>query len=122
MDIEIARYIITWYSSLLTLEEAAALKHKDSIFKLLTAADMESTEAYEARKQLLQKQGWVSGNPKVLSMVEKENDRMIIEMATDVLARSGDKVYFNRCPKCGSLARTPKAKQCRACFHSWHSS
>ena len=26
----------------------------------------------------------------------------------------------NNCPKCGKLARTPKAKQCRYCFYNWH--
>lgn len=26
---------------------------------------------------------------------------------------------INNCPKCGKLARTPKAKQCRHCFFSW---
>tara|TARA_B100000674_G_C37837410_1_gene913572 strand:- start:55 stop:384 length:330 start_codon:yes stop_codon:yes gene_type:complete len=27
---------------------------------------------------------------------------------------------MNYCPKCDSLARTPKAKQCYKCFHKWH--
>ena len=25
-----------------------------------------------------------------------------------------------RCPKCDRVLRTPKAKQCRWCFHDWH--
>lgn len=27
---------------------------------------------------------------------------------------------INNCPKCGKLARTPKAKQCRYCQFDWH--
>ena len=27
---------------------------------------------------------------------------------------------FKRCPHCGRLLRTPKAKQCRWCFRGWH--
>jgi hypothetical protein len=27
---------------------------------------------------------------------------------------------INRCPKCNRVARTPRAKQCRWCFHDWH--
>ena len=27
---------------------------------------------------------------------------------------------INRCPQCGKIARTPKAKQCRWCHHDWH--
>jgi uncharacterized C2H2 Zn-finger protein len=26
----------------------------------------------------------------------------------------------NRCPRCGEVAKTPKAKQCRFCKHDWH--
>jgi rRNA maturation endonuclease Nob1 len=26
---------------------------------------------------------------------------------------------FNNCPNCGKLARTPEAKQCSHCGHSW---
>ena len=26
----------------------------------------------------------------------------------------------NLCPKCKRVARTPRAKQCRWCFHDWH--
>ncbi len=26
---------------------------------------------------------------------------------------------LNFCPKCNRLARTPKARQCRHCFHTW---
>lgn len=26
---------------------------------------------------------------------------------------------LNYCPKCGKLTRTPKARQCRHCYHKW---
>lgn len=31
-----------------------------------------------------------------------------------------EKVFFNNCPKCGKLAITPQAKQCRFCSYNWH--
>lgn len=31
-----------------------------------------------------------------------------------------DEIELNLCPKCGKIARTPWAKQCRFCFHGWH--
>lgn len=31
-----------------------------------------------------------------------------------------EKVFLNNCPKCNKLARTPYARQCRHCGHSWH--
>ncbi|MFT3703493.1 MAG: hypothetical protein QM802_14045 [Agriterribacter sp.] len=31
-----------------------------------------------------------------------------------------DELGLNLCPKCGKIARTPLAKQCRFCFYDWH--
>ena len=31
-----------------------------------------------------------------------------------------DELKLNLCPACGKVARTPLAKQCQCCFHSWH--
>lgn len=45
---------------------------------------------------------------------EKEN------VAKIILEEYPEKVFFNYCPKCKSLTRTPQAKQCKQCFHNWH--
>ena len=37
-----------------------------------------------------------------------------------ILAECRDGVFLNRCPRCGRVARTPTAKQCRYCRHDWH--
>ena len=42
------------------------------------------------------------------------------ELAKLILDKFRDKVFFNNCPKCEQLARTPSAKQCRFCGHDWH--
>lgn len=39
-----------------------------------------------------------------------------------ILAECRDRVFLNRCPRCGRVARTPTAKQCRYCRHDWHAS
>ena len=44
---------------------------------------------------------------------------MEVAIAERILTRSRDEV-LNNCPKCGALARTPRAKQCRHCGHDWH--
>lgn len=31
-----------------------------------------------------------------------------------------NEIVLNLCPKCKKVARTPKAKQCQFCFHTWH--
>lgn len=37
-----------------------------------------------------------------------------------ILNERKDDIFFNRCPKCNEFALTPKAKQCRYCYHQWH--
>jgi hypothetical protein len=32
-----------------------------------------------------------------------------------------DQIELNCCSRCGALARTPKARQCRFCRYNWHS-
>lgn len=36
------------------------------------------------------------------------------------LLREHEAEVLNPCPRCGAMARTPRAKQCSRCFHDWH--
>jgi ribosomal protein L40E len=56
---------------------------------------------------------------KTSELVAMGRKRMEIEIAMRLLNRSIDEV-INNCPKCGRLARTPRAKQCRQCGYDWH--
>jgi hypothetical protein len=40
-------------------------------------------------------------------------------LADKLIQDHREEVFANSCPKCGKLPRTPKAKQCPWCFHSW---
>jgi hypothetical protein len=31
-----------------------------------------------------------------------------------------DEIFLNYCPQCTELCRTPKARMCVQCGHSWH--
>jgi len=37
-----------------------------------------------------------------------------------VVAECGERVFVNRCPRCGRIVRTPKAQQCFWCGYDWH--
>lgn len=37
-----------------------------------------------------------------------------------IYANHKHELNLNLCPKCGKIARTPLAKQCRFCFYDWH--
>jgi|SRR4051812_37298531 hypothetical protein len=56
---------------------------------------------------------------KTNQLVELGKEQMQIRIAERLLKESGNTV-INNCPKCGKLARTPRAKQCRHCNHDWH--
>jgi hypothetical protein len=51
-------------------------------------------------------------------LVQLGMEKMQLKIAERLLKESGDEI-INNCPKCGQLARTPKAKQCRYCGHDW---
>lgn len=37
-----------------------------------------------------------------------------------VLREDHDLSFVNRCPRCGRIVRTSKARQCMWCHHDWH--
>ncbi len=40
-------------------------------------------------------------------------------IAQRILRDNPDRVYFNKCPKCGALARYLRARVCPTCGHTW---
>ena len=40
-------------------------------------------------------------------------------MAADAVDMHGSDIHFERCPKCGALAKTPVAEQCLDCKAEW---
>lgn len=48
---------------------------------------------------------------------EVEFRRRVVER---ILREYASEVVLNRCPRCEGLCRTPRAKQCFRCGHSWH--
>ncbi len=56
---------------------------------------------------------------KVNELVELGEKTLEANIAERIL-RDNRKEVINNCPKCGKLARTPKAKQCRYCQYDWH--
>jgi len=56
---------------------------------------------------------------KINELVELGAERLKDKIALRILTENRNEV-INNCPKCGKLARTPKAKQCRYCQYDWH--
>lgn len=43
-----------------------------------------------------------------------------IKVTTRIFNEHRNELELNLCPKCGKIARTPRARQCQFCFHTWH--
>lgn len=115
MDTETAKYIINHFSNLLTSEEKMAVKHISSMFKF----EHSSSKNPNLKKKYLEN-GWLTSDQSVLDLLNDGYDTFELNVANRIMVQSPDKVFFNNCPKCNKLARTPYARQCRHCGHQWH--
>ncbi len=109
---ELARYLYDYCSNLLTDEEKAAYKNT-LVLKKIENADSQKM------KEMLRKE-WFSSDEKVLQLLENGEEEFFRNLGERVLQENPNKDFLNLCPKCNALTVTPKAKQCRKCFYSWH--
>jgi hypothetical protein len=113
-EIEIADYLIKYYSILLPVNQLEALKHHKRSLKLNDMPDN------EARRQLYVRNNWLTDDPEVLKLLDDGYTNFILACADQILRDNPNDVFINLCPLCGRLARTQHAKQCRHCGYDWH--
>ncbi|MBB4806992.1 hypothetical protein HNP38_002288 [Chryseobacterium defluvii] len=111
IDKEAANYIRNYFSNLMTNDEKLALKHHIYTYK--------SSDNPTMRKMMLEK-GWINSDPEIINFLKNGYEEFELNVAKRIMAETPQKVFFNNCPKCNKLARTPYAKQCRYCGYSWH--
>lgn len=121
MDRDTAAYIFRYYDHFMTLEEQLANRHLMGTMKLThgqsdLAAQSKATlrAKNEARRELF------SDNPEILEMATEGFEAFQMRVAERIFEKHRHEIFFNYCPKCGKLAKTPKAKQCRFCSNDWH--
>jgi hypothetical protein len=112
---ETAKYIIDYFSDLLTGAERMAIKHTTSTYKL-NHSNSNNTQLTRIYKE----NGWLTTDQTVLDLLKDGYENFELNVANRILTQNPGKVYFNYCPKCNKLARTPYARQCRYCGHHWH--
>ena len=117
MDIELARYLVTYYSHLLSGREQLLIKHAKSDLIL----------SQDTLTALLKDIGWVEPSIDTSQYFNTDttpiritNNNFDMLIASKILEKHTDEVYLNYCPKCQRLARTPQSKQCR-CGYNWRS-
>lgn len=112
MDKEKIHYIITYFSNLITDNEKLALKYQMYMSK--------SSDNIIMRNMMTEK-GWINNDPETLDLLKQGYEEFERNVVKRILTETPELVFFNNCPQCGKLARTPNAKQCRYCSYSWHS-
>src|SRR5262245_8863337 len=119
MDRDLALYVVEYYPELMTREERLAERHLATTFKFTDGrSDVVAQE--ELRQEGGPRARWISDDPAVLQLASAGLDAFRGRVATRILAEQRDDVFLNYCPHCRGLTRTPKAKLCLHCGHSWH--
>ena len=115
---EAAQYVIGFYGSLMTDVERRAQQHLSSTTKATLGRSDVAAQKDAQRSRIHSK--FLSEDPNVLRLTADGYEAFAQRTAARILRECGAEVRFNRCPRCGGLARTPTAKQCRHCRHDWH--
>ena len=119
MDSDLAIYVITHYPHLLTVDERAAELHLAATYKA-TGGRSDVRAQTEARAEPGAKSRWLSDDPAVTALAAEGLEAFRARVAERILAERADAVFLNLCPACGGLTRTPQARLCLHCGHSWH--
>ena len=114
---QLAHYVVRYFGHLMTEVERKAQKHLFVTMKA-TGRDDEAAQREAQNHRSLSRR--LSTEPNVLTLAKEGYPQFQLTTAARILRDSAGKVFFNCCPVCGALARTPSAKQCRYCGHDWH--
>ena len=112
---ELAEYIIDYHGSYLTEVEKAAVREVHFRAKRDSSRRSENSGVAKIIEDRL-----MSTDPAVIALAEQGLESLYLQIRDRVLHDHEDQLDLNRCPKCDGLCRTPRAKQCRHCFHKWH--
>jgi hypothetical protein len=119
MELDRAHYIVTYFSAFMTSQERLAQRHLFATLKITRGRADESAqeEAVETSKPIRE---LLSTDSEVKELAARGWDAFVLRTAERIYHEHHDEIFFNECPRCGGLAKTPKAKQCQHCHHDWH--
>lgn len=117
MNADTVQYILQYYSHLMDSKTRLIVDLILRIYKYKKLA--ETIDSNYKLTRYYRELGWITENETVHTLLEDGIDKFEMEVAVRIQYQYGDKIYFNSCPRCNRLARTPQACQCRYCGHSW---
>jgi ribosomal protein L40E len=113
------QYIMGYYGHFMTAQERLAGRHLSSTYKATHGRTDVAAQA-EVRNSSNHLSRWLSNDPEVLQLASEGMDLFNERTAERIFNEHASEIVFNNCPRCGALAKTPKAQQCRSCRHDWH--
>ncbi|MBV9888379.1 MAG: hypothetical protein JO119_17695 [Acidobacteria bacterium] len=119
MELDRARYIVRYYGAFMTSQERLANRHLCATSKITRGRSDKSAqeEAIASSKPIRE---LLSTDPEVKQLAAGGWEAFALSTAQRIDRMHHDEIFFNECPRCGKLAKTPKAKQCWHCHHDWH--
>lgn len=118
MNQQLAYYVVTHYARFMNSQERLAYGHLAGAMKATLGRS--DTSAQEEARHSPTFSRMLSNDSAVLTLASEGYEAFLQQAATRILNEHRDKVFLNYCARCGKLARTPKAKQCRSCGYDWH--
>lgn len=106
------QYVLTHYSGLFTRLESLGFK--------AASADEKASNSSGRQADMLREKWGAENNPEVVAALSKGVESFRRAVYARLMEEHSSEIYVNRCPSCTNVVRTPKAKQCQWCFHSWH--
>ena len=120
MENEKAQYVLRYYGHWMTTKERLAQRHLFGTEKA-TRGRTDAAAQNEVRNSSHHLSRLLSDDPEILQLASAGIGAFIDRTAQRILDEHSNEIVFNNCPKCGALAKTPKARQCRFCRYDWHS-
>ncbi|WP_421753228.1 hypothetical protein [Croceimicrobium sp.] len=111
MTKEEVKYILNYFSHLMPQDDRLTLK-----YHMYTHSKSDEQKLRKAINERAETSEKVENQ----EMPGKAYEEFALGVAKKIVNQYPDKLYFNRCPKCNSLARTPYSRQCKSCGFNWH--
>ena len=111
-DDKLTAYIWNHYTHLMTDFE----RRVESAIILRTKVERNS----DPRMADMLRQRWGGADaPAITAALQQGTDVFRQQVCKRLLAAYGDQMFINRCPACQRIVRTPKARLCVWCGHTW---
>lgn len=113
LDDELTRYVIDHYQRFCTETEDLALRVLNMRLKAEHAQNPVIQRKLAAHRGL-------PHNADVEVLIAEGRVPARLAIRERLLRDHADDIFLNHCPECRVLCRTPLARMCVACGHSWH--